>query len=231
MGPGSPLRSGRGDDCGFSPKCDPSRRDSALARQFPVSSLHCAGASGRAAPSGRADHDNGEKSGQSCAARRSDVAMTAQAPAETTAEPAVTTTAVAAPVLDQHRFPEDRLADFMEREGRPASRARSRCRSSGAACRTRPSCWRTATGGVMCCARSRPASCCPRPMRWTGNTGRSRRSPDTDVPVARAWALCEDESVIGRAFYIMEHVEGRVARNLTLPDLPPAERARPLTMP
>ena len=64
---------------------------------FPVSSLHCAGASGRAALSGRADHDNGEKSGQSCAARRSDVAMTAQAPAETTAEPAVTTTAVAAP--------------------------------------------------------------------------------------------------------------------------------------
>ncbi len=42
--------------------------------------------------------------------------MTVQASAETTAEPAVTSTARAAPVLDQHRFPEDRLAGFMARE-------------------------------------------------------------------------------------------------------------------
>ncbi len=47
----------------------------------------------------------------------------------------------------------------------------------------------------------------------------------TDVPVARAYALCEDETVIGQAFYIMEFVNGRVFRNLSLPDLPPAERA------
>ncbi|MCY7371287.1 MAG: phosphotransferase [Polaromonas sp.] len=33
---------------------------------------------------------------------------------------------------------------------------------------------------------------------------------DTDVPVARMHCLCEDESVIGRAFYVMEFVEGRV---------------------
>ena len=31
---------------------------------------------------------------------------------------------------------------------------------------------------------------------------------DTDVPVARMYGLCEDESVIGRAFYVMEFVEG-----------------------
>jgi aminoglycoside phosphotransferase (APT) family kinase protein len=30
------------------------------------------------------------------------------------------------------------------------------------------------------------------------------------IPVARAWALCQDESVIGTAFYIMDYVEGRV---------------------
>lgn len=48
---------------------------------------------------------------------------------------------------------------------------------------------------------------------------------ETDVPVAKAYALCEDEAVIGQAFYIMEFVDGRVFRNLSLPDLPPAERA------
>ena len=47
----------------------------------------------------------------------------------------------------------------------------------------------------------------------------------TDVPVARAYALCEDPVVIGQAFYLMEHVEGRVFRNYTLPDSAPAERA------
>jgi aminoglycoside phosphotransferase (APT) family kinase protein len=47
----------------------------------------------------------------------------------------------------------------------------------------------------------------------------------TDVPVAAMHALCEDESVIGRAFYIMDHVEGRVLWDLSLPSLDPKARA------
>jgi aminoglycoside phosphotransferase (APT) family kinase protein len=46
----------------------------------------------------------------------------------------------------------------------------------------------------------------------------------TGFPVARMHTLCEDESVIGRAFYIMECVEGRVLWDQTLPGLSPAER-------
>ena len=46
----------------------------------------------------------------------------------------------------------------------------------------------------------------------------------TDVPVARMYALCEDESVIGRAFFIMEYVEGRVLWEQSLPGMQPAER-------
>jgi aminoglycoside phosphotransferase (APT) family kinase protein len=48
---------------------------------------------------------------------------------------------------------------------------------------------------------------------------------DTDVPVARMLGLCEDESVIGRAFYLMENVEGRVLWDQDLPDSDRAERA------
>ena len=47
---------------------------------------------------------------------------------------------------------------------------------------------------------------------------------DTDVPVARMEALCEDESVIGRAFYVMEFVDGRVLWDQSLPGMTPAER-------
>ena len=46
----------------------------------------------------------------------------------------------------------------------------------------------------------------------------------TDVPVAKMYALCEDESVIGRAFYVMEFVAGRVLWDQSLPDLSPTER-------
>lgn len=44
------------------------------------------------------------------------------------------------------------------------------------------------------------------------------------VPVAQMHALCEDDSVIGSAFYVMEAVQGRVFAEPTLPDLAPAER-------
>jgi aminoglycoside phosphotransferase (APT) family kinase protein len=47
----------------------------------------------------------------------------------------------------------------------------------------------------------------------------------TDVPVAKCWWLCEDASVIGSAFYVMDHVEGRIFWNPTLPDMANNERA------
>ena len=46
----------------------------------------------------------------------------------------------------------------------------------------------------------------------------------TDVPVPRMYALCEDESVIGRAFYVMEFMQGRVLWDQALPGMTPAQR-------
>jgi aminoglycoside phosphotransferase (APT) family kinase protein len=46
----------------------------------------------------------------------------------------------------------------------------------------------------------------------------------TDVPVPTTYALCEDESVIGTAFFLMEYIEGRVLWDPTLPGMAPAER-------
>ena len=47
----------------------------------------------------------------------------------------------------------------------------------------------------------------------------------SDVPVARMHLLCEDESVIGRAFYLMEHVAGRVLWDPTLQGMQPEQRS------
>jgi aminoglycoside phosphotransferase (APT) family kinase protein len=43
-------------------------------------------------------------------------------------------------------------------------------------------------------------------------------------PVARPWALCTDDSVIGSMFYVMDRVEGRVLWDLKLPGLTPDQR-------
>ena len=45
-------------------------------------------------------------------------------------------------------------------------------------------------------------------------------------PVARPRVLCEDEGVIGTAFYVMDYVEGRVLWDPALPGMTRAERAR-----
>ena len=46
----------------------------------------------------------------------------------------------------------------------------------------------------------------------------------SDVPVPRAYALCEDPATIGTAFYIMDCVDGRVLWDPTLPGMTPAQR-------
>ncbi len=54
-----------------------------------------------------------------------------------------------------------------------------------------------------------------RVMKALGTTG-------FPVPVMRA--LCQDESIIGTTFYVMDFLEGRIFRNARLPGLEPAER-------
>ena len=47
----------------------------------------------------------------------------------------------------------------------------------------------------------------------------------SDVPVPAMHLLCEDEAVVGRAFYVMEFVEGRVLWDQSLPAIATTQRA------
>ena len=49
---------------------------------------------------------------------------------------------------------------------------------------------------------------------------------DTDVPVPRMLHLCEDDDVIGTAFFLMDFVEGTIFWNPALPELDNAQRAK-----
>ncbi len=46
----------------------------------------------------------------------------------------------------------------------------------------------------------------------------------TSVPVPKMLLLCEDDTIIGTPFFVMEYVPGRVLGDLTLPDMKPRER-------
>jgi len=47
---------------------------------------------------------------------------------------------------------------------------------------------------------------------------------ETGVPVPPALLYCDDRTVVGTPFYVMERVEGRVFHDCTLPGVAPAER-------
>jgi aminoglycoside phosphotransferase (APT) family kinase protein len=48
----------------------------------------------------------------------------------------------------------------------------------------------------------------------------------TDVPAPRMRVLCEDDSVIGTAFYVMDYLDGRIFIDASLPLLTPEDRAK-----
>lgn len=48
---------------------------------------------------------------------------------------------------------------------------------------------------------------------------------NTDVPVPNVWSYCNDESVVGTPFYLMDFLDGRVLEDQSLPGMTWADRA------
>ena len=51
-------------------------------------------------------------------------------------------------------------------------------------------------------------------------------SDHTDVPVPKPFALCQDDQVIGTAFYLMEFLPGRIVADPKMPEVAPGDRAK-----
>ncbi len=47
----------------------------------------------------------------------------------------------------------------------------------------------------------------------------------TEVPVPAMLLLCDDPSIVGTPFYVMDFLDGRIFRDAALPGMPPQERA------
>jgi aminoglycoside phosphotransferase (APT) family kinase protein len=48
--------------------------------------------------------------------------------------------------------------------------------------------------------------------------------PEKRVPVPQPYTLCEDSTVIGTPFYIMEFLDGRIFTDVHMPQLEPKDR-------
>src|SRR5689334_21221118 len=114
------------------------------------------------------------------------------------------------PVRDAHAFDETRLADYLTSKI-DGSRGPMRVLQFEGG-QSNPTFHLTAGGGRMYVLRKKPPG---KLLPSAHQVDREYRvikalSDHTDVPVPQPYALCQDDSVIGTAFYIMEFLPGRI---------------------
>jgi len=140
-----------------------------------------------------------------------------------TTVPAVSLTIDAVPVLAQHRFPEDRLERYLCEHVEGFVPPLKVEQTQGGM--SNPTFILTDGSGRRYVMRKKPpGKLLPSAYAVDREFQVISALWKTDVPVARPYVLCQDPSVIGTDFYIMDFVEGRVFRVQTLPHLEPAER-------
>jgi len=88
--------------------------------------------------------------------------------------------------------------------------------------------WRLRTAQRDCVLRARPgprAQLLPSAHAIEREFRVQRALAGSGVPVAAVHVLCEDESIIGAGFYLMDFVDGAIHRDPSLPGMAPAARA------
>lgn len=130
------------------------------------------------------------------------------------------------PVRDAHRFDEGRLADYMKASVEGYRAGLGVLQFEGG--QSNPTFHLTDGGGRMYVLRKKPPG---KLLPSAHQVDREYRvikalSDHTDVPVPKPYALCQDDAVIGTAFYIMEFLPGRILADPKMPGIAPADRRR-----
>ncbi|WP_169567754.1 phosphotransferase [Sneathiella limimaris] len=127
------------------------------------------------------------------------------------------------PVRDAHKFDENRLADYMQAHVDGFKGPLSVEQFEGG--QSNPTFLLRTPDQEYVMRKKPPGNLLPSAHAVDREYRVMSALQETDVPVARTYALCEDPEVIGTAFYIMEKVAGRVLRKPELPGMDPAERS------
>jgi len=127
------------------------------------------------------------------------------------------------PVAPQHAFDEGRLAAFLRAHIKGFSGAMQVQQFKGG--QSNPT-FLLAAGGRRYVLRRKPPGVLLASAHAVDREFRVITAlAGSEVPVAPAHVLCEDEQVIGTAFYVMDYVDGRVLWDPALPGMERAERA------
>jgi len=128
----------------------------------------------------------------------------------------------AGPVREAHRFDEARLDAWMAESVQGYTGGLQVCQFKGG--QSNPTYW-LADRERQYVLRKKPPGKLLQSAHAVDREYRAMRAlGDTDVPSATMYALCEDDSVIGTSFFVMEYVQGRIFWNVQLPELEPSER-------
>ncbi len=141
------------------------------------------------------------------------------------AEPSATSSATAAETTEvraAHAFDVPRLAAFMQRHVGGFSGPLTVRQFKGG--QSNPTFLLTAGGRSYVLRKKPPGKLLASAHQVDREYRVMRALAESGVPVPRMHALCEDDGVIGSAFYVMEHVDGRIFRDPQLPDLAAGER-------
>lgn len=129
------------------------------------------------------------------------------------------------PVAEKHRFDEARLAEFLCANVAPFSGPLVVEQFKGG--QSNPT-FRLTAGERRYVMRAKPgpaAKLLPSAHAVDREHRVMKALHAAGIPVPAMHALCDDESVIGRAFFIMEWVDGRVLWDQALPGMTPPQRA------
>jgi len=126
------------------------------------------------------------------------------------------------PVREGHRFDERRLADYLQRELPDCRGALAIRQFQGG--QSNPTFLIEAGGHRWVLRKKPPGKLLPSAHMIEREYRIKRALAGTPVPVPPMRLLCEDVSIIGTAFYVMDYVEGRIFTDPRLPGLKPAER-------
>lgn len=127
------------------------------------------------------------------------------------------------PVLPAHRFDEAALARYL-RAQLPGFDGQLEVRQFQGG-QSNPTFHLRTAGGEYVLRKKPPGKLLPRAHDVEREHRVMSALAGTDVPVPGMRLLCDDESVIGTTFFVMDYVPGRVFHDPALPESAPAQRA------
>lgn len=126
------------------------------------------------------------------------------------------------PVREAHRFDEDALAAYLESNVAGFESPLTVRQFEGG--QSNPTFQLVTPGNRYVLRKQPPGELLPSAHQVDREYRVMKALEHTDVPVPVMYCLCEDTSVIGTKFYVMEMVEGRLFTETLLPGLSPEER-------